>query len=139
MSRYLLETTTWSRLRVDDPKVQVRLVSAQVNDDVFTCFIVKGEIRYGVERLPIGKRQQEIEQKANRLFSLLPCKPIPEEAGDYYGQLKHQAEQLGTPLGENDLWIAATALALDAILVTSDSDFQRVQGLFGLRLQDWAN
>ena len=134
--KYLLETTTCSRLMVNDPKVDARLTSAQVNDDVFTCFIVKGEIRYGVERLPIGKRRTEIEQKANRLFSLLPCEPIPEEAGDYYGQLKYQAEQQGTPLGENDLWIAATALALDAVLVTSDSDFQRIVGL-GLQLENW--
>jgi len=50
--KYLLETTTCSRLMVNDPKVEARLTSAQVNDDVFTCFIVKGEIRYGVERLP---------------------------------------------------------------------------------------
>jgi hypothetical protein len=28
-------------------------------------------------------------------------------------------------LDENDLWIAATALALDAVLITRDSDFQR--------------
>jgi len=32
--------------------------------------------------------------------------------------------------------VSATTLALDAILVTSDSDFQRIAGL-GLRLEDW--
>ena len=57
---------------------------------------------------------------------------------DYYARLKRAAEQQGTPLSDNDLWIAATALALDAVLVTSDSDFQRIAGL-GLQLEDWAN
>jgi predicted nucleic acid-binding protein len=35
-----------------------------------------------------------------------------------------------------DSRVAVTALALDAILVTADSDFQRIVGL-GLRLEDW--
>ena len=52
--------------------------------------------------------------------------------------MKNYAEQQGTPLSENDLWIAATARALDAILVTADSDFQRITG-FGLQLEDWTN
>jgi predicted nucleic acid-binding protein len=37
-------------------------------------------------------------------------------------------------LDENDLWIAATALALDAVLVTRDSDFQQIEGL---SVNDW--
>ena len=37
-------------------------------------------------------------------------------------------------LDENDLWIAATALSVGAVLVTMDSDFRRVDGL---RMEDW--
>jgi len=43
-------------------------------------------------------------------------------------------ERRGSRLDENDLWIAATSLSLGAILVTADSDFQRVHGL---KLEDW--
>lgn len=32
-------------------------------------------------------------------------------------------------MDENDLWIAATAMALEAILVSRDSDFDKVEGL----------
>ena len=35
---------------------------------------------------------------------------------------------------KNDLWIAATALALDAVLITRDSDFQQIEGL---SVNDW--
>ena len=70
------------------------------------------------------------------LFAGLPCLAVPEETADYYAQMKRQAEQQGTPLSDNDLWIAATAMTLNAILVTSDLDFQRITG-FGLRLEDW--
>ena len=36
---------------------------------------------------------------------------------------------------ENDLWIAATALSLDTILVTMDSDFAAIDGL---KCEDWS-
>ena len=122
----------------DIPKVKGRLNSLAESDYPFTCPIVKGEILFGIVRLPAGKRRRDLEQKANELFAEVPCDPIPENVGDAYAQIKVAAQQQGTPLDECDLWIAATALALDAILVTSDSDYQRIAGL-GLRLENWAN
>ena len=61
-----------------------------------------------------------------------------KKAADYYAPMKRYAEQQGTPLSENDLWIGATAMALNAILVTADSDFQRIIE-FGLQVEDWTN
>jgi predicted nucleic acid-binding protein len=122
----------------DIPRVKGRLNSLTESDYLFTCPIVKGEILFGIGRLPAGKRRQDLEQRANELFAEVPCDPIPENVSDVYAQIKVAAEQQGTPLGECDLWIAATALALDAILVTSDSDYQRIAGL-GLRLENWKN
>ena len=108
------------------------------SDYYFTCPIVKGEILFGIARLPAGKRKQDLQQKANELFAVIPCDPILENVSDVYAQIKVTAQQQGTPLDESDLWIAATALALDAILVTSDSDYQRIARV-GLRLEDWKN
>ena len=108
------------------------------SDYLFICPIVKGEILFGTARLPAGKRRRDLEQNANELFAQIPCDPIPENVGDAYAQIKAAAQQQGTSLDECDLWIAATALALDAILVTSDSDYQRIAGL-GLRLENWAD
>jgi tRNA(fMet)-specific endonuclease VapC len=54
---------------------------------------------------------------------------VPEAAADAYANIKHAGEQQGLRLDENDLWIAATALALGATLVTRDSDFRSVEGL----------
>ena len=79
-----------------------------------------------------------MENQAIHLFEVLPCLAVPQEAADYYASMKKYAEQHGTPLSENDLWIAATAMTFDAILVTADSDFQRIAG-FGLQLEDWTN
>ena len=136
MNKYLLDTSTCSLLMKDNPKVKGRLDSLSESDYHFTCPIVKGEILFGIQRIPSGKRKQDLEQKADELFAKVQCDPIPEKVGDIYAQIKVASQQQGTPLDECDLWIAATALALDAILVASDSDYERIAGL-ALRLEDW--
>jgi tRNA(fMet)-specific endonuclease VapC len=68
------------------------------------------------------------------LFGQLLCLAVPEVAADQYAAIKRETERKGTPLDENDLWIAATAHALGAVVVTTDSDFQRVSGL---QTEDW--
>ena len=138
MKKYLLETSTCSYLMANHVQVKARLASVQVTDYPFTCPIVCGEILYGLERLPAGHKRRALQDQVNNLFSGLICDPIPEKTGDFYARIKNEAQKLGTPLDECDLWIASTALVFDAILVTSDSDFRRVQGLFGLQLEDWA-
>ena len=50
-------------------------------------------------------------------------------AGDRYASLKREQQRRGLPLDENDLWIAATALALGTTLVSGDSDFQLIEDL----------
>jgi predicted nucleic acid-binding protein len=44
-------------------------------------------------------------------------------------RIERQLGQSGQRLGENDNWIAATALAFGLRLVTNDEDFRRVSGL----------
>jgi tRNA(fMet)-specific endonuclease VapC len=68
------------------------------------------------------------------LFAVISCEPLPEAAGDHSARIKLIRQQKGLVLDENDLWIAATALALGAVLVTRDSDFQQVEGL---SVNDW--
>jgi tRNA(fMet)-specific endonuclease VapC len=138
MNKYLLDTSTCNLLMKDNPRVRGRLDSLTESDYHFTCPIVKGEILFGIGRLPAGKRRQDLEQRANELFADVQCDPIPENVGNTYAQIKVAVEKQGMSLGEGDLWIAATALTLDAILVASDSDYERIVEL-GLRLEDWKN
>jgi predicted nucleic acid-binding protein len=43
--------------------------------------------------------------------------------------VKATQQRRGLPLDENDLWIAATSLSLEATVVSRDSDFQEIEGL----------
>lgn len=59
---------------------------------------------------------------------------MPESAGDAYAAIKRAREERALTLDENDLWIAATASALGATLVTRDRDFSSIAGL---SVVDW--
>lgn len=117
-----------------DVRVLVRLASLAAEDRVAVCTITRGEIMYGLLRLAQGRRRNNLEAEATHLFLQMVCFPVPEIAADFYARAKTTVQRAGTPLDENDLWIAATALSLGAVLVTMDSDFQRVGGL---TVQDW--
>jgi tRNA(fMet)-specific endonuclease VapC len=131
---YLLDTNAFSNLMREDPKLERRLAGLTESDRVVICTIVRGEIQYGIERLASGRKQRQLREKADRLFGVLPCEPIHEAAGDHYANVKRERERQGLPLDENDLWIAATALALAAVLVTHDAGFHRIPGL---HVEDW--
>ena len=94
-----------------------------------TCTIVRGEILFGISKLPLGKRRSELEATAHPFLEVLPCEPIPPQAADFYAALKLTRQQRGLTLDENDLWVAATVLALNATLVSRDADFAGIAGL----------
>ena len=126
---YLLDTNAISAVMRADSRMATWLSSIGVDDRVVICTITRGEILFGLERLAPGRRRTDLEGKAGKLSAILPCEPIPAAAGDRYANVKVSQQRRGLPLDENDLWIAATALVLDATLVSRDSDFQAIEGL----------
>ena len=62
--------------------------------------------------------------------------PLPEKAAEIYGFIRADLESRGEMIGNNDLWIAAHALASGLTLVTNnEKEFRRVPGL---KVQNWA-
>ena len=118
----------------EHPRTVQHLADTADSDRVAVCTIVRGEILFGIERLPHGKRRIRLAEKASQLFSAVPCEPVRESAGDQYARIKLESQQAGLVLDENDLWIAATTVSLGATLVSRDTDFKRVEGL---HVVDW--
>jgi predicted nucleic acid-binding protein len=131
---YLLDSNAIRDLMDDRPRVVARLSAAVRADVVATCSIVRGEVLFGIERLGAGKRRDRLAQRAGAVFASLLPQPVPFEAGDHYARVKRERERAGLPMDENDLWIAATALVLGAVLVSRDADFTNVAGL---SVEDW--
>src|SRR5215471_368395 len=100
-----------------DAKMAAWLSSTGTDDRVVICTVTRGEVLFGLERLAQGRRRTDLEAKAAKLFAVLPCEPIPPAAGDVYAKIKASQQRQGVPLDENDLWVAATALAAGATLV----------------------
>ena len=113
----------------EDTSLASWLNSISADDRVVICTITRGEILFGLERLAKGRRRAELEAKAEKLLAVLPCEPVPPAVGDLYATVKMTQQRRGLSLDENALWIAATALAIDATLVSRDKDFASVAGL----------
>lgn len=65
-----------------------------------------------------------------------PLLPLPETAGEIYGVVRAELAKKGEIIGNNDLWIAAHALASGLTLVTNnEKEFRCVRGL---KVQNWA-
>ena len=132
---FLLDSNAFSDLMRKHPGVQRRFAALGADDRIAISTTVRGEIVYGLERLPTGRRRDELSRQAQELFAVLRSEAVPVAAADAYARIKLNRQQQGLSLDENDLWIAATALALDATLVTRDSDFDSLEEI---TVVDWS-
>ena len=101
-------------------------------DDIALCSVVKAELLYGARR---SRRVQENLAVLSVFFSPLRSLPFTDRCAEEAGQIRADLAAQGTPIGPNDLLIAATARAHDATLVTHNSrEFARIANL---RWVDW--
>jgi tRNA(fMet)-specific endonuclease VapC len=132
---FLLDMNAISDIVREDPRIDSRLATVAPSDRVITCTIVAGESLFGAERLPPGKRRDDLYGKIRKILAGIDCEPIDRACGDSYSQIKRACRDKGISLDENDLWIAATAVKIDATVVTRDADLHRVPGL---NAEDWS-
>lgn len=126
---YVLDTSVVSTLMRGSTGITQWISRLGSTAQAITCPTVRGEVLFGVARLPEGKRKAALAADAEQAFRVFPTSAMPASAGEVYSQIKASCQAAGRPLDENDLWIAATAIALGATLATMDSDFDEVPGL----------
>lgn len=130
---YLLDTNTcvhFLRHGAASP-VAARLASVAPGD-VVLCSVVVGELLFGALRSrDVAKNLAAVRTFAAGLRSL----PLDDRAAEEYAKVRADLATKGTPIGPNDLLIAAIALANGLTLVTHNTaEFSRV---LGLTLEDW--
>jgi len=128
---YLLDTNIISDL-VRLPQGPVGRRIAEVGEEsICTSIIVAAELRYGAEKS--GSKQ--LSERVDLLLSALEILPLEPPADRRYGEIRHHLARQGTPVGPNDLVIAAHVLAADLTLVTANTrEFERVPSL---RVENW--
>jgi tRNA(fMet)-specific endonuclease VapC len=123
---YLLDTSVISDL-VRNPQGLAAKRLARVGDEtVCTSIVVACELRFGAAKAASRRLSDQIEQVLEPLDIL----PLESPVEHYYAEIRSALERRGTPIGPNDLLIAAHALALGLTLVTDNiREFSRVEGL----------
>jgi tRNA(fMet)-specific endonuclease VapC len=129
--RYLLDTNIISDL-VRRPGGAVATRIADVGEDsICTSIIVAAELRYGAAK----SGSKPLSERIDLLLSAMEILPLEPPADQRYAEVRHHLATQGTPIGPNDLLIAAHALAADLMLVTANTrEFERVPSL---RIENW--
>ena len=129
--RYLLDTNIVSDL-IRNPQGRIVARIGEIGEDrICTSIVVAAELRYGA----VKRGSARLTTQVDKILGVLEILPFAAPAEIVYGKLRAALEALGTPIGANDLLIAAQALALGYTLVTdNEREFSRVDGLL---LENW--
>ena len=87
---------------------------------------VLGEYRYGLHG---SKRQARLIEWLLELLPEVRILEITERTTAVYARVRHQLRAAGTPMPENDVWIAAVAIEHSLPLASRDKHFKLVRGL----------
>jgi predicted nucleic acid-binding protein len=112
-ARYAERTADWSsetRARLDEAVLAVSVISV-------------AEVRAGLLRRRLGARRVERIEQHLATFARLP---LDEETLEAWARLRAASLDGGWNVGENDLWIAATARTREVAVAACDRDFARI-------------
>lgn len=126
----MLDTNIVSHLLRAHPRVTKRLVKTPMSA-VCISSITKGELLFGLAKRQNAKSLHTLVFEFLNRLEVLPWDSVTAER---YGPVRADMERQGKLLGPLDMLIAAHALAVKAILVSSDKTFRRVAGL---HIEDW--
>lgn len=129
--RYLLDTNILSDLVRNPQGLIAQKIASAGEGSICTSIIVAGELRFGARKL--GSKQ--LTTQLDTILSAIDILPLEEPADHRYAELRAHLEKHGTPIGPNDMLIAAHALMLDCVVVTANErEFSRVPKL---RVENW--
>lgn len=129
---YLLDTDICILYLARRSAKVLRRLQATPMQEIAVCSVVKAELFYGAWKS--ANPRQTIARQRQFLDSFVSL-PFDDSAAEVYGRERARLAKLGTPIGPNDLLIAAIALAHNLILVTHNTrEFGRVAGL---QIEDW--
>ncbi|MBB2191879.1 type II toxin-antitoxin system VapC family toxin [Gluconacetobacter azotocaptans] len=128
---FMLDTNIISDLARNPQGRAARHIVSVGDDAICVSVITAAELRYGCVKKGSPKLTAQIEAILESTTVLALDLPADAE----YGGIRADLEAAGTPIGPNDLLIAAHACAVGAVLVTANTgEFERV---CGLKVENW--
>jgi tRNA(fMet)-specific endonuclease VapC len=125
MKKIVLDTNAYARLMTGDEQVLAILSESEI---VYMSVFVLGELYAGFKG---GGRERENTALLKRFLKkpTVDVLEATEETSELFGRVKSNLKRAGTPLPINDVWIAAHAFEVGAVLVTFDSHFNHIADL----------
>ncbi|MBV9406257.1 MAG: type II toxin-antitoxin system VapC family toxin [Acidobacteriaceae bacterium] len=118
----LLDTSVVIDYLRNQPPLHQKIQAAAV---LYIPHIVVGELLCGAYTTGSEKALSHIREFCDACVLLLPT----ENTAEHYARIKAALAQAGTPIPENDIWIAAAAKQYDLPLATRDKHFSHVSGI----------
>ena len=129
--RFLLDTNIVSDVARFPQGLVAERITAVGERQVCTSIVVAAELRYGAAR----RRLDRLTRRIEAILTAIDVLAFDAPADRRYAELRAHLERRGTPIGPNDLLIAAQALALGLTVVSANVDeFTRVPGL---EVENW--
>ena len=122
----MLDTNIISDLIRHPQGAAAQRIAKAGENNVCTSIIVAAELRYGSAKSGSKRLLEAIEGLLGEISVL----PFDAPADAEYGRIRSELEAAGTPIGGNDMLIAAHACATGTTMVTANSEeFERIRGL----------
>jgi tRNA(fMet)-specific endonuclease VapC len=106
--------------------IQTVTLQLEQFDTLYLPLIVLGELLHGIRK---SNRSQENLAGLRRWLRASTLISLTEATADHYATIKGNLARSGTPIPENDIWIAAHAKELGLSLATRDAHFERIESL----------
>ena len=130
--KYLLDTNVCVDYLSGRYPTVVARIQRSSPDDLRLTSVVVAELRYGADR---SKRRRANHSRLDTLVGEIETLDFDLQAAASYGRVRASLEAKGTPIGPNDMLIAAHALSRGLVLVTDNvSEFRRVKRL---KIENW--
>jgi tRNA(fMet)-specific endonuclease VapC len=129
---YLLDTNACSDYFTGRyPKVVARIQECSP-EDLGLSVVVVAELRYGADH---SGRRRANHARIDALIEEIETLDFDLRGAALYGRVRAHLEASGTPIGPNDMLIAAHALSCGLTVVTDNTEeFKRVKGL---KVENW--
>ena len=128
---YLLDTNIISDLVRHPCGLVFQPITEVGEEKIGTSIVVAGELRFGAAKSGSKRLAQQLE----KVLNVIEILPLESPSETHYAKIRTYLEPAGTPIGANDLLIAAPALTLNLIVVTANiKEFSRC---LDLKVENW--
>ena len=129
---YMLDTNICIYIIKKQPASVLKKFEQLPIGSVAMSLVTLGELKYGALKSNNSTRAMGVLEE---LVNYIPVEPMSLEVSKHYAAIRADLATRGTPIGNNDLWIAAHARCLGCTLVSNNlREFERVDGLV---LENW--